>query len=428
MYLFVKKNFFIFSLILIYVFFDRTLWTNIAQWQVDEGTTIFIGYTKLISEIKVGLISSQSIPNPNGMMLLSKFLSFFPNLWVSSYVLSIFQFLIILILSYFVSKLNRDIFLYIFLALIFCVCLRSISTHLSNQWILTLVNFLFLILILNYLYNPNLGKLILFSYPILIAPSLYLAGITNSISYIICILIMLLFYPPKINKKDIYLSSFHFVLILIIFTFFVWYPYFKTINLNEISFSIHKSNLNFFKKIFYTIVNFPYWSIFISPVEVLGTFKHNGLNTTTYPFWSIFHHSEDYVKNLKEIYDGPLSSTSINLLKINSIILIIQSILSTALLILFLFFKNLFKIKNKKIALFLIINFLFVFFVVVTGSILGSPNWVQGERLDMQVNLVPFFLIFWFSFCWIFQIKFNFNKYIKLLSKIIFSSFIIVIY
>lgn len=423
---FSKKNFFVFSLFLIYIFFDRTLWSNIAQWQVDEATTIYIGYTKLISDIKVGLISSQGIPNPNGMMFLSKALSLFPDLWVSSYVLSIFQFSLILILSYLVSKIDRGLFMYIFLPLIFCVCLRSISTHLSNQWILTLVNFLFLILILNYLRNPNLKKIILFAYPILVAPSLYLAGITNSIAYIICIFIILFFYKPKINIKDLYLSSIHLIFIFLIFIYFVWYPYLETIYFNEVSLFIQKDNQDFYREIFQTILNFPYWSVFLSAGEVLGTFKHNGLNTTTYPFWSIFHYGDDYVKSLKEIYDGPLSSTSIYLLQINSIILIIQSILSSALLVLFLFFKDIFKIKDKKIALFLIINFLFIFFIVITGAILGSPNWVEGERLDMQVNLIPFFLIFWFSFSWVFQIKFNFNKYIKLFSKIIFFSYIII--
>ena len=418
------KIFFIIFLTLIFVLFDRVLWSNIAQWQVDEATTIYIGYTKLISDIKVGLISSQGIPNPNGMMFLSKFLSFFPNLWSSSYILSLTQFLMILILCYYLSKINKDIFLIIFVSLIFCLCLRSISTHLSNQWILTLVNFLFLICVVNYLKTPSVNKLILFAFPILIAPSIYLAGITNSFAYFVSILFILYFYPVKFSKKSLIIFLISNILIILIFIYFIWYPYFKIISINEILFSDQKENLNLFKKIFHTLINYPYWFVFLSAGEIFGTFKHNGLETTTYPFWSIFHYYDDRLKDLKIFYDGPLSNTSITLLRINSIILIIQSIISSFLLVLFLLFKNIFKIADKKIAIFVILNFLFIFLIIIIGSILGSPDWVNGKRLDMQVHLVPLFIIFWFSFGWIFQIKYSFNKYIKILLKMILISYV----
>ena len=39
----------------------------------------------------------------------------------------------------------------------------------------------------------------------------------------------------------------NFILIVSIFTFFVWYPYLKTVYLNEVSFSIQKENFNLFK-------------------------------------------------------------------------------------------------------------------------------------------------------------------------------------
>ena len=65
-----KQNFLIF-LIVAYSLYDRTLWSNITQWQVDEATTMWIGLTFSISDAPVGLVSSQNIPNPNGMIFLS---------------------------------------------------------------------------------------------------------------------------------------------------------------------------------------------------------------------------------------------------------------------------------------------------------------------------------------------------------------------
>ena len=129
-----KQNFFI-SIILIYSLYDRTLWSNIAQWQADEATTMWIGLTYALSDTPVGLMSSQDIPNPNGMIYLSKFLNKFSNLWYASYVLSLIQLILIFLLGYFLAKDNKKLFFIIIAPLIFSVCLRSIASHMSNQWV-----------------------------------------------------------------------------------------------------------------------------------------------------------------------------------------------------------------------------------------------------------------------------------------------------
>ena len=142
--LFKNKSLLIFFLILIFSLYDRTLWSNISQWQVDEASTMWISLKYPFFEIPVGLISSENIPNPNGMIYFSKLLNKFPSLWLSSYFLSLLQLILICVLGYILSKNNQKLFLFIIIPLILSLCLRSISAHLSNQWVLTLVNLLFL--------------------------------------------------------------------------------------------------------------------------------------------------------------------------------------------------------------------------------------------------------------------------------------------
>jgi len=422
-----KQNFFI-TVILIYSLYDRTLWSNIAQWQVDEATTMWLGLTYSLSDAPVGLMSSQDIPNPNGMIYLSKFLNKFSNLWYASYVLSLIQLILIFLLTYFLAKDNKKFFLIIIAPLIFSVCLRSISSHMSNQWVLTLVNLLFFILLIIYVNKPSLEKLILLILPIIIAPSIYLSGITNSAAYLLCIIFILFFYPLKITFNKSYKSILLLFVIILIFFVSIWLPYIKVVTLHNIEFFNNNNSLsNKLIEVVQTIKNFPYWSIFYAAADLSGAFKHNGLDNS--PFWSIFHFNEENRELFKSFYDGPLSVNSIYLLKINSLILTIQSILSSIILIyLFIFFllKKFDRIINKKITIFLITMYLFVFFIVILGAFLGSPEWIKGKRLDMQVHLLPFLLLIWFLTPWILKIPTKFEKYFKGISLVLLLSFIVI--
>ena len=422
-----KQNFFI-TVILIYSLYDRTLWSNIAQWQVDEATTMWLGLTYPLSDAPVGLISSQDIPNPNGMIYLSKFLNKFSNLWYASYVLSLIQLILIFLLTYFLAKDNKKLFFIIIAPLIFSVCLRSISSHMSNQWVLTLVNLLFFILLIIYVNKPSLEKLILLILPIIIAPSIYLSGITNSAAYLLCIIFILFFYPLKITFNKSYKSILLLFVIILIFFVSIWFPYIKVVILHDIEFFNNNNSLsNKLIEVIHTIKNFPYWSIFYAAADLSGAFKHNGLDNS--PFWSIFHFNEENREIFKNFYDGPLSTNSIYLLKINSLILTIQSILSSIILIyLFIFFllKKFDRIINKKITIFLITMYLFVFFIVILGAFLGSPEWIKGKRLDMQVHLLPFLLLIWFLTPWILKIPTKFEKYFKGISLVLLLSFIVI--
>ena len=329
-------------------------------------------------QIPVGLISSENIPNPNGMIYFSKLLNKFPSLWLSSYFLSLLQLILIFILAYALSRNNQKLFLLIIIPLILSLCLRSISTHLSNQWVLTLVNLLFLILITLYLNKPSINKFAILALPVFMAPSIYLSGISNSIAYLFSSFFIFFFYPSEINFKKILKPFLVIFVTIILFSYFIWYPFLKNLIINDVKlFGYLDQSINL-KKIFSIIISYPYWSIFYAAGDITGTFKHNGFDTISSPFWSIFNYDQQRSQVFENIYDGPLSKFSISLLKINSFILIIQSIISYLLIIFYLFFRRFFTVTDKKILFFILTSYLFIFFVIVFGAILGSPNWVKG--------------------------------------------------
>ena len=88
---------FIFFLVFIYFLSD------IAQWREDQATNYWLGYYFSINEIPIGLVSSRTIPNPNGMVLIGKFLGQIPTFRLSVFVYASIQSLLVL---FFVKFLN----------------------------------------------------------------------------------------------------------------------------------------------------------------------------------------------------------------------------------------------------------------------------------------------------------------------------------
>jgi len=431
-----KRFFILLLLILAYSIYDRFLWSNLAQWHTDQATHMWIGLTQKIDNIPVGLISSVGLPNPNGMVFLAKALTYLPSLWSVSFVISIFQLFLILILGLVLFKKNKNLFFLFIIPIIFCVALRSSSVHFVNHWILVSVNLSYFILIALYLNKPSPIRFIFLLIPILIAPSLYLAGITNSLAFFVCSLLVLYLHPLPKNFKIWLIPSTIGILLLLLSLKLTWLPYFD---------AILKNNLTLFGKtdiwerassFFYTALNFPYWTIIYGSGDLSGTFIHNGFDSVKAPFWSLINYNDQAVKQYY-VLNGPLSNKSIFALRLTSIILILQATISTLILIFipllhfwkYRNFKNIFIDKKKREGQFIFICLLFIFLVMIFGAFLGAPAWIQGERIDQLVHLLPFLIIIWFMVPWILKIPIYFKKYLNyFFITLIFAYFLSSIY
>jgi len=408
-----KKFYFIIFLFITYSIYDNIIWSNISAWQADEGTTMWLSLTKSIKDTPVGLISSTSIPNPNGMLLLGKFFNYLPSLWWVSFFLSNFQSFLIVILGFVLFKKDKLFFLFI-TPILLSVAIKSNSTNFSNQFILASLNIIYFIFLALYLNKPSSLRLVLHLLPIIFAPAIYLGGLPIGLAFLICSLLAFYIRPFKERPGKLFISFCISFILLIPLLKFIWIPYFSFVTFKSASTAIEISTL-----IFKAILNFPHWSTLNAASNLSGTFYHNGGDVVTYPYWNLIYNTEEYKKNI--YFHGILSDNTILFLKFSSLLLIIQSILSSSILILSLVlsylkhktFSNIFIEKDKKIIQFLLLALLFIFLSSVISVGLGTTPWLSGQRPDQQVSFLPIFIIIWFMIPFYLSINQKFDSILK---------------
>ena len=232
-----RTNKFIFLLIailfVVLIIIDRYYWAQVAQWREDQAANLWLGYTTGISHIPVGLISSEYIPNPNGMILLGSILSLLPDLLTVSLVLGLTQALLLLLVGWKASSGSWQYFALAAFPALSSVILRSSSVELWNQYTITLVNIFFLFWALRYLENPSLWNFPPIAALILIAPSLYLAGAVNAIVMILLTLGMVLY--KRSDWKQVWSVAAVIAAIFAISILVTWRPYFQSVSLAQLA-------------------------------------------------------------------------------------------------------------------------------------------------------------------------------------------------
>jgi hypothetical protein len=415
MYEISKKFYFIILLLITYSVYDNIIWSNITQWQTDEGATMWLSLTKSVEDSPIGLISSVGAPNPNGMLLLGKFLNYLPSLWWVSFFLSNFQFFLILILGFVLFKKDNLFFIFV-TPILFSVAIKSNSATFSNQFILASLNIIYFILLALYLNKPSSLRLAFHLLPIIFAPALYLGGAPNSLAFLICSLLAFYLRPFKEKPGKLFISFCFGLILLIPLLKFIWIPYFSSVTISSSGLNIAEK----FRLIFKAILGFPYWSTLNAAGNLSGTFNHNGGDISTYPYWNLIYNSEEYIKQMKNFH-GILSDNTLLSLKFSSLLLIIQSILSISILILSLVlgylkhktFCSIFIGKDKKIIEFLLLALLFIFLSFLIGVGLGAEHWLSGQRPDQQANFLPIFIIIWFIIPFYFSINQKIDSILK---------------
>ncbi|MGE5462402.1 MAG: hypothetical protein ACM3PS_03550, partial [Syntrophothermus sp.] len=219
---------------------DRYYWAQIAQWREDQAANLWLGYTAGISHIPVGLISSRYIPNPNGMVLLGALLSLLPNLLSISLFLGLVQACFLLLVGWKASAGSWQYFALAAFPALCSVILRSSSVEFWNQYTVTLVNVLFIFWALRYLEKPSLWNLPPIAILILLAPSLYLAGVVNAIVMTLLTLGMVLYKRPA--WKQVGLVAAILAAILAVFVVLTWRPYFQNVSLGQLA-DVNKNHL-----------------------------------------------------------------------------------------------------------------------------------------------------------------------------------------
>lgn len=226
-------------LVLSLLIVDRWAMSLVAQWREDQATNIYIGFHYFDWQAPVGIISSIGIPNPNGMVLLGAVLSRLPGLIAISTALGIAQLAAML---FWIQSLNIKEPRFNFIA-----CLTLFSSYLLrvngaefwNQLMYSSLNFVAAGFLAQYYVKNRSAFLALAIILLFYAPSLYLAGVTNSVVYglaTLCVLVMKYRQRGRIfnSSSDMLLNCSLAVLGVATAVLLVWWPYFSTISLDQL--------------------------------------------------------------------------------------------------------------------------------------------------------------------------------------------------
>ena len=409
--MFSKKNlyFFILFSVIILIVIDRYNWAAVAQWREDQSVNLWLGYIQNPLKMPVGLISSVNFPNPNGMPLFAVLLSRLPDLRIVSTVLGLIQALLILWIAWLLFGRNSLFFLFSLPALA-SVVLRATSVEYWNNWVFTSVNLLFWGMWISYLRRPSMWKLPLFFLPMLFAPSLYLAGLVNAILYFVFMLIAIKIAPPQGNRKMIIFTILVVVIMIGLSLWLTWIPYYQTI-----------------KGIGLPVVPLTFSNL----LPRLTQFIQSGVR---FPVWNLFGWTKlagnAFLQNSPQI----LSLFSKQSLRLTRLIMFLQaSILLVVLLILFVkwirnfhikvqFFNEGYEFQGRV----LLAGVGFVILAYMFSPLLGGPVWANGERIDQQVQFLPFLLFAWFTLPALVKFPKLIKKFADVLLPLIAAVFILI--
>ncbi len=400
--------FLILATLLILVAIDRGIWATVTQWREDQATTIWLGYTQSPLALPVGLISSMSVPNPNGMPLLAEVLSRLPNLWSVSTLLGVLQGALVLWVGWLIAGRSAKFFL-LTLPVLASVILRATSVEFWNQWVMTSIDLLYFGLLVSYLKQPSVWKLPLLMIPMLLAPAFYLAGLVNAVVFFIITAVVIYFKRPLGNRKTWYFSILCGVLLVGLALWLTWIPYARAMAGQSLpATGIDLETLKHrFQSSISALVDFPVWN------EL-----HWVTNTPDY-----------YYQSSTQI----LSLAAKHVSTLTHFLTLAQSMLFMAFLVLALVVLHLkrwtldqfFLVGQQRIGGLVLLGIGFVVLAFAVTGLLGGPAWASGDRTDQTVQFIPFVLMAWFEFPFAVRLPTVARTAAVLLTSIIAAAFII---
>ena len=398
-----KKN--LFEKILLYstavaLAIYRFYWVDLAYWGEDSATNLWLGYLKPFSELNVGLISSQFIPNPNGMMILGKFLSIFGSSFnISLFLTLINLFILYFFLSNFFNERNFDFYL-LFLLGGSSILISSTSLEFWNQWMLLTINLLIMGFIFQYINTNKVMNLYVLILLIPLPVFVYLGGLTNTLVFGI-IFLNLIYKTYKKNSLNFLSLGFYTLSVATAYWVLSFQKFFATTSLSRLT---TLNSLSIFDRIKYLLNN-----LLKLPDGLLNTWNNEEKFVIFQTDATIIN---DFTKQLLEIF-----------FQFHKII---------PLLALLLFFYSFLKasrkieIKKNEIS-YKKINILvfFISFSLVMSPIYGGPDFLIIQEKSNNLNQYYFFFILIWYLLPFLNNNSEKSKKILSLNRSVFTGFIV---
>ena len=362
------------------ILIDRYYWAQIAQWREDQAANLWLGYTAGLGHIPVGLISSKYVPNPNGMILLGSLLSRLPNLLSVSLFLGLAQALLLILVGWKASAGSWHYFALAAFPALSSVILRSSSVEFWNQYTITLINIFFLFWALRYLEKPSLWNVPPIAILVLLAPSLYLAGVVNAVVMILLTLGMILYKRPAWKHAGAVAGVI--ISILAVSILVTWRPYFQSVSLGQLA-DINKNHLG--------------------PIATFRTFWESLFGI---PIYGTFQWADQavFAKAFKHADEAILTQPAKILLRLVGRAYLLQAVFAFAAALYTIYRTVLHGVPgsgnhpavNVPALRLVVLSILFISLSFTISTWMGGPNWLNGERPDQIVQFLPMFLFFIF--------------------------------
>jgi hypothetical protein len=254
--------------------------------------------------------------------------------------------------------------------------------------------------------KPSLWSLPPITILILMAPSLYLAGLVNAMVMTLLTLGLFAYNPPGTKGVMVVLPVT--ALLIAISISLTWNPYFQNVMLEQIS-NYSESRLG-----------------------IVGMFRAAWEALFSFPIYATFQWVDNstFTSAIKHADPGILSLKTLFVLRLTGRAYLLQAVFAFAIscsLILISFWKGVsakgFDLKiNYSVAKIIVLSTLFIGLSYTFSAWLGGPAWIKGERPDQLIQFLPMllFLIFLLPFLFI-----NNGRSGKIISGISFSLLVI---
>jgi hypothetical protein len=362
------------------IVWDRGYWAEVAQWREDQACNLWLGYSRTLFTLPVGLISSVGTPNPNGMPLLAAALSLLPNLWVISTALGVLQGALVMWVCWLLTG-PRLLFFLLALPALASVVLRATSVEFWNQWILTDINLAFFALWLWYVRQRSAWAIIACAGLMLYAPAVYLAGLLNAVVYFLFVLVALFLYPPQLDRRHMIAPAIAGLVLFGLAMRMTWAPYAHAM-----------------EKLLLPVPP-------MTPKVVQTRLLRSLEAALAFPHWSVAHWYHDSEASFLQSSDSITGPEARRLLHRSGVLLFVQAVLAwvASLTAATVWIRKrrpaapFFMAERQFLGRASVASLLFVMLTVTLCPLLGGPEWTNGERPDQQVQLLPFLLFAWFA-------------------------------
>lgn len=335
---------------------QRHNFISISQWREDQATTYWLAFINNLFDIKVGLISSKLLANPNGLLLYSKPFTFIENFKISILLYSLSQLLMILFFFKHLKINDKKLKYILFFTVIFNFYVSTASVEIWAQFFYISFNF-YLLGTLYYFYNNKKIDAIDLILILVIIPSFYLGGILNLFAYLFVLLYLIIFKKLKIyiNKK-INLMYFLKIISLIFILNKIWLEFLLYLN-DEDLFNFLNAEKNY-----PTLKSYIKFLLFFDLNNIFTLFSETNIQS-------------ELTKNIFLLFN-----------KLGSYINLYFNFL------LFLYLYNLKKYKQRISTYFLLI-FLFIYVSYLISPFLGGENLIDGSRKDVSLQFFCLYIV-----------------------------------